>query len=233
MSLASQTFRGLLLTWCYEIGPWHVFYRIRGPLRSQLWCGTVVPDSVGCASSCGLHGDARGFARPKSPTVQESDPTVPDPTRSSDTIRSSPSRPWARVPAAAVFAVLLWAALAPANVQAGCSYLVTSRNDHLLLPSVLVGGMTDRGDGAAVALHPSPTPWPASPCRGASCGDAPSVPSVPAGTTRIRAESWASCASPPGQGPLSPWYLLAEVSVLHASRRVSPILRPPRTSSPA
>ena len=93
-----------------------------------------------------------GLPRCHVPPVQESDPAVPEMTR------SSPPRPWAQVPAAAVFPLLAWILLAPAGVQAGCSHLVISRYDRVLLPSLLQDAMTDRGDGAVAASLPLQSP---------------------------------------------------------------------------
>jgi hypothetical protein len=137
------------------------------------------------------------------------------------------------VPAGAVFPLLVWIVLAPADVRAGCSHLVTSRDDRVLLPLFLQDVMTDRGKDPAAPGLPLSIPQSPGPCRGAWCGDGQSVPAVPVGTLRIRAESWAWNPAVPSPASLPPACLLQEAADLHPSRRAIPIFCPPRIASGA
>ncbi len=141
--------------------------------------------------------------------------------------RLSPSRPWAQVPAGVVLPLLVWVVLAPAEVRAGCSHLVTSRNNRVLLPSFLPGDLLDRG-GAVTSALPRPLPWTPGPCRGAWCGDGRSAPAVPAGTIRFRDGSWAwrpvGAGPGPRCGPLLP--CSRKRADLHPHARVPPHLSP-------
>ncbi len=154
-------------------------------------------------------------------TVEEPDPPVTAMTR------STPWRSWPPARAVAVLALAVSAVLAPAGVRAGCSHLVTSRSDRVLLPSLLQDDLLDRGRTLASA-DPLPLPRFPDPCRGMSCGDGRSSPTVPTGMVRIRAGSWAW--SPPAQYLASPpaSRILEEAGDPHPARRTAPIFRPPR-----
>jgi hypothetical protein len=136
------------------------------------------------------------------------------------------------LPAGAVFPLLVWILLAPAGVQAGCSHLVTSRNDRMLLPSFLQGTMTDRGDATAPAL-PISGPRSPGPCLGLWCDAGPAVPAVPAGTVHIRDGSWAWCPVVPDPDPVVPSRLLEGAAEIHPSRRATSTFRPPRIAARA
>jgi hypothetical protein len=138
------------------------------------------------------------------------------------------------MPTGAVWPLLVWVALAPAEVRAGCSHLVTSRADRAptRLPSILQGSPNDRA-GATGPILPLPGPAPSGPCRGAWCDDAPTAPAVPAGAVRIRAESWAWHAAAPVLDPTISPRLPAETATLRASHRAGAIFRPPRRGSRA
>src|ERR1700722_1382511 len=80
--------------------------------------------------------------------------------------------------AGAVATLLALALLAPPVAKAGCSHLVTSRNDRGHLSALVEPLMRDLGGPS----DPLSVPRGPRPCSGAWCTGQPEIPAVPAGT---------------------------------------------------
>ena len=114
--------------------------------------------------------------------------------------------------------------LAPSAARAGCSHLVTSRDDaarHTSLDGSLVRDL-------AGPSSPLPSPSPPRPCSGAWCSGQPAVPPVPPGTFDGHLGSWAWHAPGLDDDSTDPSYLVAETPVLSLLHRGTEVFHPPR-----
>src|SRR4051794_2773145 len=107
--------------------------------------------------------------------------------------RSCPPSHRSFSPAGAITTLLALVLIAPSVAKAGCSHLVTSRNDPARLPSLIEPLLHD----LAGQSDPLPTPPARRPCTGAWCSGQPAIPTVPSGAFEGRLGSWAWCAPAP------------------------------------
>jgi hypothetical protein len=120
--------------------------------------------------------------------------------------------------------LLALALLAPSVAKAGCSHLVTSRNDPGRLASLVESLMRD----LAGPSDPLPTSPSRPRCSGAWCSGQPAIPPVPPGTFEGRLGSWAWCASSPAEVSTAPHSLVVETHVVVPLRRGNEVFHPPR-----
>jgi hypothetical protein len=125
--------------------------------------------------------------------------------------------------------LLALAQLAPQVAKAGCSHLVTSKNDRGRLASLVEPLMRD----LASQSDPLSLPRGPRPCSGAWCSGQPAAPPVPSGTFEGRLGSWAWYAPSPDEVTTAASFLSAGTVTLRPLRRGNDVFHPPRLLPPA
>jgi hypothetical protein len=130
--------------------------------------------------------------------------------------------------AGAVVGLLALVSLAPADVQAGCSHLVTSRTDLRRDVSLIETLIRDLANDVAEPSEPrSAPPLPRS-CSGALCSGQPAAPATPAGAVDGRLASWAWWAPIRGLNFAGSSFLAADPSTSYTVAHGSAVFHPPR-----
>jgi hypothetical protein len=129
-------------------------------------------------------------------------------------------------PLAGALALLLaFFVIAPPELRAGCSHLVTSQSERTRQPSLIDAFVVDVSGGEPARSEPSSVP---SPCSGAWCSTQPDAPAAPPGTSEMRLDTWAWYEVLPGSTSADSSSFSADEIDLRPRRPLGSVFRPPR-----
>ena len=134
--------------------------------------------------------------------------------------------PWQplKTPVGAVLTLLALALLAPSAAKAGCSHLVTTRDEsgqHATLVEPLMRDLAGPSD-------PLSAPPSRRPCSGAWCAGRDAIPAVPPGAFEGRLRSWAWCMSSPDDLSTTPHFFSVDFPIVAPLHQGDDVFHPPR-----
>jgi hypothetical protein len=131
-------------------------------------------------------------------------------------------------PAGALALLLALFVIAPPELRAGCSHLVTSQSERTRPSSLTDVFVVDVSGGEPARSEPPSAPALPRPCSGAWCLTQPDAPAAPSGTSDVRLDTWAWYEVLPGSTSADSSSFSADEIDLRPRRPLGSVFRPPR-----